>query len=152
MTLALLARFHTQSEAQIAASMLQSAGLAPVLFDLHYGGVDWVAQSALGGYRLMLPAAEIDDGRTLLREGVSPAEPVDQDACPSPPGSLPVTVAALAAMVVVGAEAGWLISGVRKRQLPSMPAVLIGTFLAIAALIAGSLALILLIRVGTSPP
>ncbi|MBX3479507.1 MAG: hypothetical protein KF842_03840 [Caulobacter sp.] len=123
-----------------------------MLFDLHYGGVDWAAQSALGGYRLMLPAAEIEDGRVLMREGARSTDSGDEDACPAPPGSIPITVAALAAVLLVGGECGWLISGLRKRQGPSLPAVLIGSGLVIAALSAAGLALILLIRVVADPP
>jgi hypothetical protein len=114
MTLSILARFHTQSDAQVAASALRSAGLSPMVFDEHYGGIDWVAQSALGGYRVMLPEGELPDGRAIL--AIAAQAGPDPEAQPPVAGSLPATALTLAVGMVTGFEGGWLVTGIRKRQ------------------------------------
>lgn len=116
MSLSILARFHTQSDAQVAASALRSAGLGALVFDEHYGGIDWVAQSALGGYRLMLPTGELEDGRAILAIAAN-AEP-DPEAEPPIVGSLPATVLTVVVGTITGYEGGWIITGIRKRLWP----------------------------------
>lgn len=117
MTLAVLARFHTQSEAQVAASALRSAGLSAVVFDEHYGGMVWVEQSALGGYRLMLPATEMLDALAILKEAIEP--PVDEDGIVRSHGSRLTTLGVLAGYLVAGPSAGWLIIGLSRRRSPN---------------------------------
>ena len=114
MSLAVLSRFHTQSDAQVAASALRSAGLSPVVFDEHYGGIDWVAQSALGGDRVMLPMDEMADGRAIL--AVAAEAGPDPEAEAPVVGSLPATAVTLAGGLLTGGEGGWLVTGIRRRQ------------------------------------
>ncbi|WGM41056.1 hypothetical protein [Caulobacter sp. NIBR1757] len=129
MTLSILARFHTQSDAQVAASALRSAGLGAVVFDEHYGGIDWVAQSALGGYRLMLPTGELADGRAIL--AIATEAPPDPESAPAITGSLPATVLTMAVGLLAGFEAGWLVTGIRRRQLPEPRVWLMGSLAAL---------------------
>lgn len=128
MTLSILARFHTQSDAQVAASALRSAGLGAIVFDEHYGGIDWVAQSALGGYRLMLPTSELANGRAIL--AIATEAPDDPEAEPAISGSLPATALTMAVGVATGFEGGWIVVGLRKRQWPDPWAWFLGVLLA----------------------
>ncbi|MCE3288283.1 MAG: hypothetical protein K0R83_295 [Caulobacter sp.] len=128
MTLSILARFHTQSEAQVAASALRSAGLGALVFDEHYGGVDWVAQSALGGYRVMLPTDELTDGRAIL--AIAAEVGPDPESPPPVTGSIPATALTLAVGMLTGGEGGWLVTGIRKRLWPDPAAWFAGVVLA----------------------
>ncbi len=130
MPLSILARFNTQTDAQVAASALRSAGLSVVVFDEHYGGIDWVAQSALGGYRVMLPAEELADGQAIL--AIATEAGPDPEADPPVTGSIPATVLTLAVGLVTGFEGGWLVTGVRKRQWPNPSAWFAGMLLSVS--------------------
>ena len=67
MALVELARFHTLSEAEIAASLLRSAGITASIADAHYGSVFWLEQKALGGFRLSVGEADLADSLDILR-------------------------------------------------------------------------------------
>jgi hypothetical protein len=149
MSLVCLARFHTLPEAQVVATLLASAGLSPSVFDLHYGGLDWAAQSALGGYRLMLPGAELTDARALLRAPDLALElPEDETPPPVTTGGPLSTLAALVTAAASITEVGWLIAGQNRRTRPSAWEALLGGFMALVPfllLAAVSVALVLLI-------
>jgi len=66
MALVQVARYHTLSEAHVAASVLQSAGIAASIADAHYGSVFWLEQSALGGYRLSVASEDLRDAVEIL--------------------------------------------------------------------------------------
>ena len=150
MTLSILARFHTQSDAQVAASALRSAGLAAVVFDEHYGGIDWVAQSALGGYRLMLPTGELADGRAIL--AIATETPPDPEAEPAATGSVPTTALALLVGLFTGFEGGWLVAGLRKRLWPEPRAWVFGVLLAASLFVAAGLVWLLVWNLLINPP
>ncbi len=150
MTLSVLARFHTQSDAQVAASALRSAGLNALVFDEHYGGVDWVAQSALGGYRVMLPTEDLADGRAIL--AVAAECPPDPDAEPPATGSVPASVLALVVGTMAGFEAGWLVVGLRKRLWPQPAAWAMGFLLATSVFVIAGLVWLLLWNLVINPP
>lgn len=141
MGLVLFARFHELPQAQVVASALESAGLTPLVFDRHYGGVDWVAQSALGGYRLMLPEEEAADARAVLADLASqPADPEDQPTAVPPGGPIRAVLALGSSLFGLG-ELGWLVSRFfRQPTLPGPWTVLLGglTVLALFALGAGA--------------
>jgi hypothetical protein len=150
MSLSILARFHTQSDAQVAASALRSAGLGAVVFDEHYGGIDWVAQSALGGYRLMLPTGELEDGRAIL--AIAAQAESDPESPPPVAGSLPATALTVAVGVVTGMEGGWLVTGLRKRLWPDPLAWFFGFLLAAGLFAVIGLACLLVWNLVLNPP
>lgn len=150
MPLSILARFHSQSDAQVAASALRSAGLTPVVFDEHYGGIDWIAQSALGGYRLMLPTDELDDGGAILALAAE-ASP-DAEAPPAASGSLPTTALALLVGLLTGFEGGWLVAGIRKRLWPEPFAWAMGFLFASSLFVAAGLVWLLVWNLIINPP
>ncbi|MDO9337836.1 MAG: hypothetical protein Q7T61_15685 [Caulobacter sp.] len=150
MTLSILGRFHTQSDAQVAASALRSAGLSPTVFDEHYGGIDWVAQSALGGYRVMLPTEELADGRAIL--AIAAQAGPDPEAGPAVAGSIPATALTLAVGLITGFEGGWLVTGIRKRQWPEPSAWFAGVVLTTALFLIFALAWGLIWNLFINPP
>lgn len=105
MALVRIARFHTLSEAEVAASVLRSAGIPALVADAHYLGVFWTDTIALGGFRLSVPEEEAEDAVAILRSA-SPAEPIEEDS--HAPLPTPQRLLAGALMVTVGAEGGWL--------------------------------------------
>jgi hypothetical protein len=133
MALAVVAVFVDLQEAQIAAGALRAAGLAAEVFDGQLGAVYWIAQSALGGYRVVVPQAEAADALALLQQIRDTAPPAGE---PVRTSSYPRTVGA-AAMLPFNASLGWLF--VRRR--PFGRDAWTGTALVTAGLIAASLAL-----------
>lgn len=108
MALVEAARFHTLSEAEVAASLLRSAGIETSIADAHYGSVFWMTQSALGGYRLSIAEQDLRDAVELLRTPApSQDEGDDEEDPPTPPMSGGQRVAA-AALGLVDPTFGWL--------------------------------------------
>jgi hypothetical protein len=105
MALVEAARFHTLSEAHIAASVLRSAGIVASIADAHYGSVFWIEQRALGGYRLSVAEEDLADTIDIL-QSPPPVEPLDE----SLPEPLPTEnrIAAGALALTLGPAAGWL--------------------------------------------
>lgn len=139
MALVVVRRFPTLPEAQVAASVLRSAGIATEILDQHYGGLDWVAQSALGGYRLCTRSEDLADARECMVPPVFEPEGPEEPARPS--GSLARTAAALTATWLVGGEGGWVVAGLRKRTAPSTGELVLGVTMgfAIAATVLGAI-------------
>lgn len=113
MALVQVARYHTLSEAHVAASVLQSAGIAASIADAHYGSVFWMEQSALGGYRLSVASEDLSDAVDILHSP-PPPDPLDEALDdPLPTGQ---RVAAGALMVTLGPAAAWLATKRWKRS------------------------------------
>jgi hypothetical protein len=112
MSLAIIARFYDLNEATVAASALRAAGLSPQVFDDHWASVNWIAGSALGGFRVALPEEELQAGLDMLR-GLpvpEPLEPEDVIERTEAPMAL-----ALAGALLAGPEVGWAIGGGGRR-------------------------------------
>lgn len=105
MALVEAARFHTLSEAQVAASVLRSAGIVASIADAHYGSVFWIEQRALGGYRLSVADEDLADTIDILRSP-PPVEPLDEP--PAEPLPMENRIAAGALALTLGPVAGWL--------------------------------------------
>ena len=105
MALVQVARYHTLSEAHVAASVLQSAGIAASIADAHYGSVFWLEQSALGGYRLSVASEDLPDAVEILH---SPPPPDPADEAPDDPLPTGQRLAAGALTVTMGPAAAWL--------------------------------------------
>ncbi len=105
MALVEAARFHSLSEAQVAASVLRSAGIVAAIADAHYGSVFWIEQRALGGYRLSVADRDLADTIEILGSP-PPVEPLDEPA----PEPLPTANRAVAVglALTLGPVAGWL--------------------------------------------
>lgn len=61
-----VARVHTLAEAEVAAELLQSAGLDARLRDEHMARIHWLAVPALGGIGIEVDRASADLARELL--------------------------------------------------------------------------------------
>lgn len=155
MSLVEAARFHTLSEAYVAASVLRSAGIAASIADAHYGSVFWIEQRALGGYRLSVPDEDLADTIDILRSP-PPVEPLDE------PLTEPLTgehrIAAVALALTLGPAAGWLATrrklGASLSDRPSgavLAMLLVAGLVAIAVL--GALFLLrVVVELLTNPP
>lgn len=133
MALVVVRRFQTLPEAQVAASVLRSAGIATEILDQHYGSLDWAAQSALGGYRLCAWPEDLSDARDCL--AAPTLDPDDLEAPARPSGSLARTAAALTVTWLFGGgEAGWVVAGLRKRTSPSAAELIMGASMGFAIL------------------
>lgn len=110
MALADVARFHTLAEAEIAASLLRSAGIAASVADVHYGSVFWLEQKALGGFRLSVSEEDLADSMAILRHRPE-VDPLDDEDEIPPSITDGDRIAAAALMLTAGPHAGWLVAG-----------------------------------------
>lgn len=117
MSLVVIARYYDLNEATIATSALRSAGLSPQLFDDHWASMNWMARSALGGFRVLLPEDELAVGVEMLRNLPEPEPLPEEDAIvrPDRPG---MTAAALASAALMIPEVGWAMADQRQRRRP----------------------------------
>lgn len=117
MSLVVIARYYDLNEATIATSALRSAGLSPQLFDDHWASINWMARSALGGFRVLLPEDELAVGVEMLRNLPEPEPLPEEDAIvrPDRPG---MTAAALASAALMIPEVGWAMADQRQRRRP----------------------------------
>ena len=65
MSLVQIARFADLTEAQVAASALRALDVPVSVFD-ELGQTYYLLQTALGGFRLMVPEADADEARAYL--------------------------------------------------------------------------------------
>lgn len=72
------ARFASYSEAQVACSALQAAGVAAVMVDQDPLAGAWREPYGPGGYRIFAPADQLVDARLLLRGAAAPAAGPDR--------------------------------------------------------------------------
>lgn len=63
---AIVARYTTVSEAEVAASSLDAAGIDSDLIDEHLVRTDWMLSQALGGVKLVVRASDLEAARQLL--------------------------------------------------------------------------------------
>lgn len=152
MALVEAARYHTLSEAHVAAALLRSAGIPASLSDTHYGSVFWLEQKALGGFRISVPEQDLADTISLL--DVPPAGPDPEDEGPEDP-ELGRRGLAVLLMFVLGPAAGWLVAQ-RRRFGPSSGEVVTGALMSLGGLVLvfGGLVLVAaaVIELLTNPP
>lgn len=152
MALVEAARFHTLSEAHVAAALLRSAGIPASLSDTHYGSVFWIEQKALGGFRISVPEQDLADTITLLDVPPAGPDPEDEAAGDEEIGRRSLAVVL---MFVLGPAAGWLVAQ-RRRFGPSIGEVAVGTLISLGGLILvlGGLVLVggAIIELLTNPP
>ena len=78
MCLVQIARFADLTEAHVAASALRASNIYVSIFD-EFGQTYYLLQTALGGFRLMVPESDADEARayiaTLRKE---PREPLSR--------------------------------------------------------------------------
>ncbi|MDB5468807.1 MAG: hypothetical protein JWR84_367 [Caulobacter sp.] len=117
MGLAVVARFYDLNEATIAASVLRSAGLSPQVFDDHWASMNWMARSALGGFRVLLPQDELAAGVELLRSLPEP-EPLPEEDAIVPPDRRASAAGAMVSAVLLMPEVGWALSDQSRRRRP----------------------------------
>jgi len=107
-----VASYLSLPSAQVAASVLRSAGLTPILFDEQQSYARWTMLSAIGGCRLAVRSEEAVDALTLLTQAVEPDSASDLDASR---GWLPRVIASFS-IVLLTPALGWLVLGISDRR------------------------------------
>jgi hypothetical protein len=69
-----VARYREPHHAHISRALLESAGIDARVADEHYIGVQWLHSDLIGGVKLIVPEATLEDARELLE---APAPPLD---------------------------------------------------------------------------
>ena len=64
-------RYSFPHEAQIARASLESAGLNAVVADEHTINANWLYSQALGGVKVLVPAAQVEEAKELLSRDFS---------------------------------------------------------------------------------
>jgi MFS family permease len=115
MGLSVVARFSSLVEARVACGALQAAGIDAQLFDQNFGSVMWIDQTAIGGFRVVVPDAVVANAAAYFRDFRPPAptaEPAAEDGVRV--GDYGLSVLALVLAFVLGPVAGWLVVGARR--------------------------------------
>ena len=94
-TFLVLARFANVMEAQVLKDLLVAEGIPANLGDAHTVQTNSLWGNALGGIRLMVPAASLARARELMSEMQSGALAIDGDADPGLPAPVVATQQAL---------------------------------------------------------
>lgn len=113
MALAEVARFWDLTEAQIARSALEAAGIDIVIFDDNWASVVWTEQAALRGIRLMAQDTDVAEAKALLqaiRPAPPPAEAAEHRDGLGRAGGAAWTLA-------LAAVFGWPLAGLRRTTL-----------------------------------
>ncbi|HEY1340167.1 MAG TPA: DUF2007 domain-containing protein [Bryobacteraceae bacterium] len=79
------ATFAYPQEAKIARAELEAEGIPCYLGNERTLDVDWFLVNVLGGYRLLVPAAFLEQARAILDSRVSDAELTAQAEAAKPP-------------------------------------------------------------------
>ena len=103
MALAECRRFPLVTQALVARSALEAAGLNPFIFDEFRAGVFWWEQLSLGGVRVMVPEQELVSARQLLAE-------IEGKPAPAAEAQPTLFLALLVSCFVIG----WPIAGFRQ--------------------------------------
>ena len=112
---ATVASFHDPMEAQIVRAMLESAGIDATLADLNLITVDWPMSVALGGVRVQVPVADLEEAKKLvaayhageLEYGKDAPETLACGACGSTNIQTVVPAGQKALPRTLGAKRGW---------------------------------------------
>lgn len=135
MSLAVVARYSDMIEAQVVRTALVSSGIPAWVADEGYGRLDPFMQVALQGYRVCVPAIDLE----IAREVLTSAQSAGAEGPPSdivvPPRTLGWTALAMIPGLVMP-EVGFLIEGVRRRRDSARRALVAGlpVYLAVAAI------------------
>lgn len=136
-------RFHDLHEAELAAALLRSAGIAAEVADHHLIAMDPLMQRAVGGLRVMTPPHQADDARAILDQAAAGAFAADEDDGPDDlPPAAPSAVRDLGLMAGVLA-APWAAAGMlggrrsvsRRRRLAPLAITLLVAVLVIVPLL-----------------
>ena len=138
MGMTVVATFMKLTEAQVAASALESGGLHPLVMDQGWGSVVWTEQAALQGFRLAVPSGEAADAVAFFK-----ALPPRRRRSPPASRSAAAVVGASWWRIVGGLfalglmpELGWLVVGLRPRPYRrNSPALFLGIMAAVAAVV-----------------
>lgn len=101
-----VARFTTLSEAHVAAGALRATGVPAEVFDDGLGGVNWMMQQAVGGFRLVTPEQDAPEARAMIsqmRNTPAPPDKTDVVAEAPKPKGLRRLIAVLGLLLFGGA-------------------------------------------------
>jgi hypothetical protein len=111
--LSVVARISTLEEAQVACGALRAAGFRAEVFDHVVGTVYWLYQNAVGGFRIVVPAAELEDAVAYLSRIQSDRRRLRR---PRRKGDELWSVAALGAFLWLHPALAWAIVAARKAR------------------------------------
>ena len=136
MSLAVVARFPDVWEAELACSLLRSAGIDARLGEGVHAKVDPLIQQAVGWIRILTPAAEADDAREILARVAAREFAVDEPA-EQPGHDLrgPLRVAAMVGALLAPEAALGILAG---RRPPSVSRVIGIVLVCLVVLVAGA--------------
>jgi hypothetical protein len=95
MNLSVIARSREPWTAFTIASILESAGLHPVVFENHLVQMNWFLSGAVGGVRILVPEEELKTAREILDNPIFTVSETRTNTF-IPPGRLVTTIIATA--------------------------------------------------------
>lgn len=117
MGLRVIERFSVLTEAQVARTALESAGIPAFVSDEFYGHMDWPLQTGLQGFRLSVPSEDFDEACQIIlearRDGAEGLAQTPSDIPRPPTGSLWVALALFLGLSFGGA--GFLVLPVQRK-------------------------------------
>jgi hypothetical protein len=113
MGLRVVARLSTLVEAEVACGALRAAGFRAEVFDLAVGTVYWLYQTAIGGFRIVVPERELENAVAYLVEVRSNMPRIRR---PVRKGDTLWAFAALGATFTLGSAVAWMIVAARRRR------------------------------------
>lgn len=113
MGLSVVTRLSTLVEAEVACGALRAAGFRAEIFDHAIGTMYWLHQTAFGGFRIMVPDAELGDAVSFLRQLQRDQPKLRR---PSTKDNGLWTVAALGALLLLHPCLAWMVVATRKAR------------------------------------
>ena len=126
----MVARLSTLVEAEVACATLRAGGFRAEVFDLSIGTVYWPYQTAIGGFRIVVPEGELDNAVAYL---VEVRRNMPRIRRPVRKGDTLWAFAALGATLTMGSAVAWMIVALRRRRR-SLMVDLVGAMLSCALL------------------
>jgi hypothetical protein len=113
MGLRVIARLSTLVEAEVACGALRAAGFRAEIFDHAVGTVYWLYQTAIGGFRIVVPEGELENAVAYL---VEVHRNVPRIRRPVRKGDTAWAFVALGATLTLGSAVAWMIVALRRRR------------------------------------
>jgi hypothetical protein len=134
MGLVVVARFSVLAEAQVARTVLESAGMPAFVMDEIIGGNIFYWSEMLQGYRLCVSDQDLAEARQLLTEARRSAAELEPTDLRIAPRTAPWVVAGLFPGVFIPLL-GWAVEATRRKPTPARWVFLVVTYAMMAWLV-----------------